>query len=193
MWGLMRVMSKPSCAGAPIKPLDGLSCTAQPSIIFDPPELPRPGETKPGSFLAGGGQPGSAPAKPTVAGSVVRSTRAPRGLRVRGRVALRDLASRGMKLELLTPTDSRLVDLRLSRVAGEKLVRSLDGRVKIRKGGPIVLRWKPGRRAVAKLRAGTYVLRVRVGPDARRLSRQTDEVTVRLVGPRVKPAAVRRR
>jgi hypothetical protein len=98
-----------------------------------------------------------------------------------------------MRLELLTPADSRLVDLRLSRVAGRKLVRSLDGRVRIREGGPIVLRWKPGRRAVARLRAGTYVLRVRVGSDATRLSRQTDEVTVRLVGPRVKPAPGRRR
>src|SRR5919108_3045520 len=192
MWGLRRVMSRPSCAGAPIKPLDGLSCKAQPSIIFDPPVLPRPGEREPGTFLAGGGQPGTAPAtaaaKPTVAGSIVRSTRAPRGLRVRGRVALREFARRGMRFELLTPADSRLVDLRLSRVTGKKLVRALDGRVKIRAGGPIVVRWKPSRNQVAKLRAGTYVLQVRVGPSARRLSRQTDEATVRLVGPRVKPA-----
>ena len=45
MWGLMRVMSDESC---PIKPLDGLSCNAQDSIIFDPPELPgraRPSRT----------------------------------------------------------------------------------------------------------------------------------------------------
>jgi hypothetical protein len=65
--------------------------------------------------------------------------------------------------------------------------------VTIRKGGPIVVRWKPGRAAVAKLRAGTFVLRVRVGPDGRHLSRQTDEATVRLTGAPLAPATGRRR
>jgi hypothetical protein len=179
MWGLFRVMSQPSCAGAPIKPLDGLSCTAQESIIFDPPAVPRPGEPAIGAFARGAGEPG---AKVTVAGAVARTTRAPRGLRVRGRVALRELATRGLRMELLTPRDSRVVDVRLSRLAGKRLRVALDGRVTIRSGGPIVLRWKPGRRAVARLRAGTYVVRVKVGPDARHLSRQSDEVTVRLTG-----------
>jgi hypothetical protein len=191
MWGLMRVMSKPTCTGAPIKALDGLSCTAQPSIIFDPPVLPRPGEPKPGVLVSGGGEPGTV--KPTVQGSIVRSTRAPRGLRVRGRVTLREVATRGMRMELLVPTDSRVVDLRLSRVNGRKLTVALNGRVKVRKGGPIVLRWKPRSAAVARLRAGTYVLRVRVGPDAKRLSRESDEATVRLTGAPIAPPAARRR
>jgi hypothetical protein len=195
MWGLFRVMSQPSCDGAPIKPLDGLSCTAQQSIIFDPPELARPGEPTPGAFAGGFGEAGTKPpaAKPVVAGTIVRSTRAPRGLRVRGRVALRELATRGMRMELLVPTDSRVVDLRLSRVSGRKLTVALNGRVKIKKGGPIVLRWKPGRNAVAKLRAGTYVLRVKVGPDAKHLSSQSDEATVRLTGVAPRATGARRR
>jgi hypothetical protein len=184
MWGLLRVDSKPTCAVAPIKPLDGLSCTAQPSIIFDPPPLPRPGEPKPQFFLGGGGEiatPSVAP-KASVAGAIVRSTTAPRGLRLKRSVALREFATRGLRMELLTPVDSRLVDLRLHRVSGKKLVRTLNGRVKVRRGGPIVVRWKAGRTAVSRLRAGTYVLRVKVGPDAKHLSRQSDEATVRLTG-----------
>ena len=58
---------------------------------------------------------------------------------------------------------------------------------------PIVLRWKPGRAAVARLRAGTYVLRVKVGADPRLLSRQSDETTVRLTGAPLVPAGTRRR
>jgi hypothetical protein len=198
MWGLLRVESRESCDDAPIRPLDGLSCKAQPSIIFDPPPVPRPGEPEPGFFTGGGGEIStpSAPsvAKPAVKGAVVTSTStsAPRGLRVRGRVALREFATRGMRMELLTPSDSRLVDLRLYRVKGKKLTRALNGRVKIRRGGPIVVRWKAGRAAVGRLRAGTYVLRVKTGPDARRLSRQSDEVTVRLTG-RVSGVATSRR
>jgi hypothetical protein len=190
MWGLFRVLSQPSCAGAPIKPLDGLSCTAQQSVIFDPPAIARAGEPAPGGFAGGFGEAGT---KPVVAGAIVRNTRAPRGLRVRGRVALREFATRGMRMELLVPKDSRLVDLRLSRVSGKKLTVALNGRMRIRKGGPIVLRWKPGRNAVAKLRAGTYVLRIKVGPDARRLSRQSDEATVRLTGVAPRATSGRRR
>ena len=190
MWGLFRVMSQPSCDGAPIQPLDGLSCTAQQSIIFDPPELARPGEPAPGAFAGGFGAAGT---RPVVKGAIVRSTRAPRGLRVRGRVALRELATRGLRMELLVPVDSRVVDLRLWRVSRRKLTVALDGRVKIKKGGPIVLRWRPGRNAVARLRAGTYVLRVKVGPDARQLSSGSDEATVRLTGVAPRAAGVHRR
>jgi hypothetical protein len=192
MWGLFRVMSEPSCAGASIKPLDGLSCTAQPSIIFDPPELPRPGEPTPGVLAGGAGEPGN-PVEPVVAGAIERRTSAPRGLRVRGRVSLREFATRGLRMELLLPRDSRVVDLRLSRVKGKRLVRALSGRMKIRRGGPVVLRWKPGSRAVARLRAGTYVLRVKVGPDRRHLSRQSDEATVRLTGRAPRATTGRRR
>jgi FtsP/CotA-like multicopper oxidase with cupredoxin domain len=187
MWGLMRVMSDPSC---PIKPLGGLSCTAQPSIIFDPPENPvRPGEPAPGDFLGGGGEITSPPVlaaaaapAPTVAGAVNRPTTAPRGLRVRGRVSLREFLTRGLRMELLTPRDTRVLDIRLTRVRGKRLVPAAKGVVLIKRGGPITLRWKPGRKVVSTLRSGTYVLRVRVGPNAKGLSRQADEITVRLTG-----------
>jgi hypothetical protein len=55
-----------------------------------------------------------------------------------------------------------------------------------------VLRWKPGRNAVAKLPADDHVLRVRVGPDRTRLS-ATVSAPVRLVGPRLRPSSGRRR
>jgi hypothetical protein len=112
---------------------------------------------------------------------------------VRGRVALREFATRGIRMELLLPTDSRVVDLRLSRVKGRTITVALNGRVKIKKGGPVVVRWKPGRNAVSKLRAGTYVLRVKTGPDARHLSRQSDEATVRLTGVAPRATGGRRR
>jgi hypothetical protein len=180
MWGLMRVMSDSSC---PIKPLNGLTCNAQPSIIFDPPELPRPGEPAPGIFERGGGQIDSpASLRGAVAGSRTKTVRGPRGLRVRGRVALGELASRGVRMELLTPADTRTVDLRLLRVTGKRSTVALKGRVRIRRGGPIDLRWKPGRAAVARLRRGTHVLIVRVGPDARRLAPQSAQARFRLTG-----------
>jgi hypothetical protein len=199
MWGLMRVMSDESC---PIKPLNGLSCTAQPSIIFDPPENPvRPGEPSPGAFEQGGGEIATtpvaarAPAAPaaTVAGSVSRGIASPRGLRLRGRVTLRELATRGLKMELLTPRDTRIIDLGLYQVRGKKLTRRISGKVRVRRGGPITVRWQPGRTAVAKLRSGKYVLRVRVGPTAKRLSRQSDEATIRLTGVAPRSAPARRR
>ncbi len=44
MWGLMRVMSDPAC---PIRPLDGLTCNGQDSIIFNPPGgSPAPGRAR---------------------------------------------------------------------------------------------------------------------------------------------------
>jgi hypothetical protein len=55
------------------------------------------------------------------------------------------------------------------------------------------VRWKAGRHAVAKLRAGTYVLRVKVGPDAKKLSSQSDEATVRLTGVAPRATNARRR
>jgi len=191
MWGLLRVESKPRCAPGDVKPLDGLSCTAQPSVIFDPPELPRPGEPAPGVFASGGGQ-SATPSRPTTVPAAAAAP-GPRGLRVKGSVGLGELSARGMRMELLAPAGSRVVDLRLSRVRGKRLVPVLDGRVRIRRGGPIVLRWKPGRAAVARLRTGTYVVRVRVGPDARRLSRRSARITVRLTGRAPAARAPRRR
>jgi hypothetical protein len=46
---------------------------------------------------------------------------------------------------------------------------------------------------VARLRAGTYVVRVKVGPDARHLSRDSDEATVRLTGAAPRATGGRRR
>ena len=97
-------------------------------------------------------------------------------------MTLSELARRGLRLELLAPADARLLDLQLMRVQGKRQVRALSGRVVLRKGGPIDLRWKPGSRAVSRLKSGSYVLRVRVGPDAKRLSGASAQAKVRLTG-----------
>jgi manganese oxidase len=197
IWGLMRVMSDASC---PIRPLDGLSCTAQPSIIVDPPPLPRPGAPAPGetpgapaAVPPGPAGPGgtSAPARPQVRGVVTGGTRSARGLRVRRRVTLSEMARRGLRMEMLVPADTRVVDLQLLRRSGRKLVPAVRGRVKIKRGGPIVLRWKPKASDLRKLRAGTYVLRVRVGATAKGLSRQSAQATFRFTG-RLPRATTRR-
>jgi hypothetical protein len=67
-----------------------------------------------------------------------------------------------------------------------------DAQDRERADGHVVLPWKPGRKAVSKLLAGGHVLRVRVGADRKRLSGPLS-APVRLLGPRLRAAAVRRR
>jgi hypothetical protein len=193
MWGLMRVMSDASC---PIKPLDGLTCNGQDSIIFDPPaDLPRPGDPAPGSGSSSSGSASSSssasqetPAKASGAPSAVRN------LKVASRLKLRAFGLRGMQIALDVPSDAKVLDLQLMRRTGGRLKRVLAGSVTVTKtgrDGHVVLMWKPGRKAVSKLLAGSHVLRVRVGPDRRRLS-GTLSAPVRLLGPRLRAAAARR-
>ena len=197
MWGLMRVMSDASC---PIKPLDGLTCKGQDSIIFDPPaDLPRPGDPAPGgSGSGGGGSSMSGGGSPSSAGTTAQasgSSRAARNLKIPSSVKLRAFGLKGLGIALDVPSDARVLDLQLMRRTGGRLKRMLTGSVKIAKlcrDGHVTLTWKPGRKRVAKLLAGKHVLRVRVGPDRRRLS-DTVSAPVRLVGPRLRAAAARRR
>jgi FtsP/CotA-like multicopper oxidase with cupredoxin domain len=199
MWGLMRVMSDPSC---PIKPLDGgLTCIAQPSIITDPPALPRPGEAAVGDFAAAQDQPLQSPlgaavlrgsTRPTVAGSLARS-RGARNLRIARRLSLVELGTRGLRIRMTTPANTRLVVLQLMQRNGKRLTARISGRVRIRRGGTVTVQWKPGRNAVARLRSGQYVLRVRVGPDRTRLSGATVQASVRLTGRPPATAGNRRR
>jgi hypothetical protein len=213
MWGLMRVLSEPTCAGAPIRPLDGLSCTGQPSSITDPPPVVRPGEPAPGAFEGGAGQapapgagtgaapiaaPVSAGSQPSVAGVVTAGkTKSVRSLRVQRRLALRTFASRGLRLRLQTARNTRVLRVTLTRKAGKGAKRrhpALTATLRVRHGGRVSVRWKPRAQSVRRLAKGTYVLRVRVGPDPRRLSRQVDEATLRLTGPRpLVPASSGRR
>jgi manganese oxidase len=202
MWGLMRVMSDPSC---PIRPLDGgLGCTAQPSSITDPPPVVRPGEPAPGAFeggagntpVTGGPSPVTAGSQPTVSGVVTAgATKDVRSLRVARRLSLRKLASRGLRLRMQTPRNTRVIRVTLSRKGAKRRRPALTGVLRVRHGGRVSVRWKPGVRAVRRLRRGTYVLRVRVGRDRRHLSRQVEEATLRLTGlrPRIPANSARRR
>jgi hypothetical protein len=209
MWGLMRVMSDASC---PIKPLDGLDCNGQDSIIFDPPaELPRPGDPAPGSGSSSagasnaGGSAGASragsPSAPSPSTDQIKPAKASsvsggaRNLRIPKRLELRTFGLKGMRITADVPTGTTVLDLRLMRRKGRRLKPVLAGSVEVTKtgrNGHLVLRWKPGREAVSKLLAGSHVLRVRVGPDRTRLS-GTDTAPVRLVGPRLRAAATRRR
>jgi hypothetical protein len=100
-----------------------------------------------------------------------------------------------MRITATVPVATKVLDLRLIRRTGGRAKQVLAGSAKVAKvgrGGHVELRWTPGRKAVAKLLAGSHVLRVRVGPDRRRLS-GTASAPVRLVGPRLRAAAARRR
>jgi hypothetical protein len=197
----MRVMSDASC---PIKPLDGLTCKGQDSIIFDPPaDPPRPGDPAPGpgsggSGGSGGGSSTSGGGTPSSAGTPAQessSSRAARNLRIPSRLTLRAFGLKGMRIALDVPSDAKVLDLRLVRRTGGRLKRVLTGSVKIARigrNGQVALTWKPGRNAVAKLLAGNHVLRVRVGLDRTRPS-ATVSAPVRLVGPRLRAPAARRR
>jgi hypothetical protein len=204
MWGLMRVMSDASC---PIQPLDGLTCKGQDSIIFDPPaDLPRPGDPAPGGSGSGSGSGDSGGGSSTGGGGGASSStgttakasstsRAARNLKIPSRLKLRTFGLKGMRIVLDVSSDAKVLDLRLMRRTGGRLKPVLSGSVKIAKvgrNGHVVLTWKPGRNAVAKLPAGNHVLRVRVGPGRTRLS-VTVAAPVRLVGPRLRAAAARRR
>jgi hypothetical protein len=199
-------MSDASC---PIKPLDGLDCNGQDSIIFDPPaELPRPGDPAPGSSAgasnaggSGGASSAGSPSAPSPSTVQIKPAKASsvsggaRNLRIPKRLRLRTFGLRGMRVTADVPTGTKVLDLRLMRRNGGRLKPVLAGSVEVTKtgrNGHLVLRWKPGREAVSKLLAGSHVLRVRVGPDRTRLS-GTDTAPVRLVGPRLRAAAARRR
>jgi hypothetical protein len=100
-----------------------------------------------------------------------------------------------MGIALDVPSDAKLLDLRLMRRTGGRLKRVLTGSLKIRRAGRdghVAVTWKPGRDAVAKLLAGSRLLRVRVGPGRVRRS-ATLSAPVRLAGPRLRAAAARRR
>jgi hypothetical protein len=201
MWGLMRVMSDPSC---PILPLDGLTCKGQPSIITDPlpdQQLPRPGEPaggfpdnpSPGALAAAGAGGGAASAAgATASGS---SVKAARRLRVARRLKLRTFAARGMALTIDVPSSTRLLDVRLVRRGHGRVRTLLAGTLKVRgvpRDGRLAARWRPGRRAVSRLLAGDVTLQVRSGRDRRRLGAALS-APVRLVGPRVRAISRRAR
>jgi hypothetical protein len=202
MWGLMRVMSDPSC---PIKPLDGLTCNGQDSIIFDPPADPviRPGQDPSGEFPtpfdpANPGANATASSAPNSGGSLAsasgNSLKAARRLRIAARLKLGTFGTKGMKVTVDVPASTKVLNLRLTRRSHGRvrtvLLRSLKVKT-VPRTGRLVAQWKPGRNAVAKLFAGGDVLRVRVGRDAKHLGAALS-APVKLLGPRLKAQVARK-
>ena len=62
---------------------------------------------------------------------------------------------------------------------------------RIPKSGTVVLTWRPGRKAVSRLFAGTDVLKVRVGRDRRHLGSALS-ASVRLLAPRLTAHAAKK-
>jgi hypothetical protein len=160
MWGLMRVMSDPGC---PIKPLPGLSCIAQPSLIGDLSNLVVPGNNSPqGGGSGGKGNGGSSNSgKRRAAPSVLN-------LSIRRRMSLRDVHRNGIRLKATVPSTTRRVRVRMYRLVGSKKVRKVrageyvKAYKKIKKGGRVSVTWKS--KATRRLKAGTYLIQVDAGP-----------------------------
>jgi hypothetical protein len=150
MWGLMRVMSDPSC---PIKPLPGLSCTAQPSLIGDLSFLKNPEpEQHNGS---GSGKSSGGPGKRRSAPSVLN-------LSIRKRLSLRDVRRHGIRVKATVPKTARRLRIRLYRLRGHKKVRAGEYVAKLRKGGRVSVLWRS--KTTRRLRAGTYLVQVDAAP-----------------------------
>jgi Purple acid Phosphatase, N-terminal domain len=96
-------------------------------------------------------------------------------------LTLRTLAASGLRATVSTPPRTRVLDYTVYRSTGTRAA-VLRGRIAVSKGGMITVRWRPNRSAVSRLRAGTYTLLVRGGPDARHLSTLSARITIRLTG-----------
>jgi hypothetical protein len=182
LWGLMRVAADPSC---PIRPLTGLGCGGQASLVDGArpvapitPVAPKPTPKPP----AGGAAP--APAAPKAAAPAGGQTQRLSGLRVAHRVSLRSLRRSGLRLRLLAPGDTRALRLQLFRRGGSgsrapvRLVAT--ARLQVRHGGPIAVVWRPTRRVAGRLRPGPHVLAVTAGPSAGRMGRTSARASLTL-------------
>ena len=183
MWGLMRVMSDASC---PIKPLPGLDCLGQPSLIQDGP-VAEPGEggdnpPSPPPAAGSGAGAGAAPATPqaSVKGTKARSLR---NLRVARRLSLATLRRRGLRVQVDAPADTRALRLTLIGTRGEKKVRVATTVMSVRRGGRLTVTWKLSARTLRGLRPGSYVVRVQTGTSRSRIGRAALERPLVLTAP----------
>jgi len=197
MWGLMRVMGT-SATDCPILPLDGLTCAGQDSIIFNPPaDLPRPGEPA-GGFPGTGVDAGAVsltgsnttPNNATASGKITTARR----LRIARSLKLRTFGTKGMRITIDVPSNTKVLGLKLVRRSHGRVRTVLAGSVAARRiptSGTLVLTWKPGRKAVSRLLAGTDVLKVRVGRDRNHLGAPLS-ASIKLVGPRISARAAKK-
>jgi hypothetical protein len=176
MWGLARVMSDSSC---PIRPLPGLDCLGQPSLIG--PEAGGPGPSAPGSNSGPGG--GSSGGDSGIAPNAVGPRRplAPRlpvsRLRVASRLRLAALRRRGLTFRVRVAPRMHVLRTRLLRVRGRgrraRAVRVAGAYLRIPGGGDQRVVWRLDAKARARLRPGTYVLRVQAGRAKSRIATAT--------------------
>jgi 3'-phosphoadenosine 5'-phosphosulfate sulfotransferase len=170
-------MSDPAC---PIKPLPGLTCLAQPSLIGDLSNLVVPGGSDP---VAGGGGKGNGNAsnsgKRRAAPSVLN-------LSIRRRLSLRDVHRNGVRLKATVPSTTRRVRVRMYRLVTKhknvKRVRVgeyVQTFKKIKKGGRISVTWKS--KVTRKLKAGSYLIQVDAGPKKGTYFPGGAQVKVRIV------------
>jgi hypothetical protein len=185
MWGIMRVRPDASC---PIKPLPGMDCIGR-APLFDlgfNPAKPGGNNRGPGNDEGksnGGGDNGSSSGSSDRGKVEVRGIQVSR-LLVARHVRLGALRSRGLRLTLTVPKNTRVLRLRLFRQVGKghraavAPVGTVD--IKVRRGGRITVTFRPSARLMRKLKAGTYQLSVNAGPTAKRLSPDRAEGTVTL-------------
>jgi hypothetical protein len=200
MWGLMRVMGG-APTDCPIRPLDGLTCAGQDSIIFNPPaDLPRPGEPA-GGFPSGGVDAGAVATASSTSGSSSSNAKASgnllkaaRRLRIAKSIKLRTFGLQGMKITIDVPSNTKVLAVNLTRRSHGRTKTVLRGTLNVKKipnSGTLVLKWKPGRKSVSKLLAGTDVLKVRVGRDRKHLG-STLSASIKLTGPRISAKAAKK-
>jgi hypothetical protein len=175
MWGLMRVMSDPGC---PIRPLPGLTCVAQPSLIGDLSNLVVPGNQDQGAGKGPGNGRSSGAGTRRPAPSVLN-------LSIRRRLSLRDVHRNGIRLKATVPATTRRVRVRMYRLTGRRLTRKVRAGEyvktfkRIRKGGRISVVWKS--KATRRLKAGTYLIQVDAGPKRGRYYPGGAQVKVRIL------------
>ena len=96
---------------------------------------------------------------------------------------LSDLAKKGLVLRLTAPARSAAMEIVLSRRSGGRDRQVLRSIVRMPGGGTDVsVRWRLSRAQLAKLKAGTYRIRVRVGTGRTKLGQQSLTATLRFTG-----------
>ncbi len=175
-WGLMRVLSDPSC---PIKPLGGLTCTARGALydlgLHPPKQGPsaNSGDSPSSGSDAGSGHgegtgdgssSGSSGGRTVVKGVKISSLSVPRRLRIA------QLRRRGLRLVLTVPEDTRALRITMFRRVGRgrsaAVTPGVSGVVRIRRGGRVTVTWRPPARKLSALKPGRYVVSVSAGASA---------------------------
>ena len=168
-----------SDGSCPVRPLPGMDCIGQPSLATDEPQVPvTPAPSAAPSTQAAAPGAAKAPAAAPSKKAAVKLSK----LRVPARVRLADLARKGMVFRVLAPSNSRAVEVVLSKrtASGNRAV--LRSVLRIRGGGDISVRWRPTRKQLAGLKAGRYSLAVRVGTGRKKLGRTRVSAALRLTG-----------